>query len=86
MNIKITDNIQPLFTTYYTLMGRNAFDNLWIHLITSEQKEFVEKYHNPYEYHKLIEFELETYNDEQLYQLYYRQKKLGRITDDSDDK
>ena len=81
MEIKITDHIEPLFTTYYTLMGRNSFDKIWIHIMTTDQKETTTANTVTYDYYKLIEFELETYDDEELYKIYYRQKKLGRLID-----
>jgi len=84
MNIKIEDSISPIFTTYYTLMGRNAYNIEWFHIFTGTSKEGVEsmKSTNNYEYYKIISFDLETYDDEQLYQLYYRQKKMGRLKDE----
>lgn len=81
MRVKIDDYIEPIFTTYYTLMGRFSNTTLWSHISTGDDKKFVEdssKTFN-YDYYKLIEFDLETYDDEILYKSYYRQMKLKRI-------
>jgi len=79
--VKVSGVIKPLFSTYYTLMGRNKIYQEWFHIVTNMNKKFVEDEANKfqYDYYNLIEFELETYNDEELYSIYHRQQKFKRI-------
>jgi len=86
MRVQIDDYIEPIFTTYYTMMGRYADQTVWFHIATGDEKEYVEKMAKglTYDYYKIISFELETYDDELLYKSYYRQKKLERILEDDE--
>ena len=87
MRIQIDDYIEPIFTTYYTMMGRYSNQQVWIHIATSADKEYVISMSigMNYDYYKTIEFDLETYDDELLYKSYYRQKKLARILEDDEE-
>ena len=87
MRIQIDDHIEPIFTTYYTIMGRNSGDELWIHIATGADKQYIISMSKgmKYDYLKTIEFDLETYDDELLYKSYYRQKKLARILEDDEE-
>jgi len=84
MRIKVTDYIEPIYTTYYTMMGRYADQTTWYHIATSDIKEDVVKMKASfsYNYFKLIEFDLETYDDENLYKTYHRQQKFKKIISD----
>jgi hypothetical protein len=79
--VTISGVIKPIFTKYYTLMGRNKNQNEWYHISTHNDKKFVENEATrfTYDYYNLIEFELETYEDEELYSVYHRQQKFKRI-------
>ena len=82
--VNVSGVILPLFTKYYTLMGRLKSNQEWFHIVTNNNKEFVEGEANrfQYDYYNLIEFELETYDDEELYSIYHRQQKFKRIVKD----
>lgn len=81
MEVNVSGVIKPLFTTYYTLMGRLKNNQEWFHIVTHMNKNFVEGEANrfQYDYYNLIEFKLETYEDEELYSIYHRQQKFKRV-------